>query len=44
MSDKLGTITTGKIADIIAVDENPLTNISILMHVTFVMKEGQVFK
>ncbi|WP_418603471.1 amidohydrolase family protein [Hwangdonia sp.] len=44
MSDKLGTISSGKIADIIAVDENPLTNISTLMHVTFVMKDGKVFK
>lgn len=44
MSDKLGTITTGKIADIIAVDKNPLTNISSLLNVGFVMKEGKVFK
>lgn len=44
MSDKLGTISSGKIADIIAVDENPLTNISTLLHVTFVMKDGKVFK
>lgn len=44
MSDKLGTITAGKIADIIAVDEDPLTNISTLLQVAFVMKDGQVFK
>lgn len=44
ISDKLGTIQNGKIADIIAVDDNPLTNISTLMNVKFVMKEGVVYK
>ena len=44
LSDKLGTIENGKIADLIAVDENPLTNIKTLMNVKFVMKEGIVYK
>jgi imidazolonepropionase-like amidohydrolase len=44
LSDKLGTIQPGKIADIIAVDENPLTNIKTLMNVKFVMKDGIVYK
>ncbi|WP_299549446.1 amidohydrolase family protein [Seonamhaeicola sp.] len=44
MSEKLGTIETGKIADIIAVGGSPLENISTLMHVTFVMKAGIVYK
>ena len=44
ISDKLGTIQSGKIADIIAVDESPLKNISTLLNVTFVMKEGKVYK
>ena len=44
ISDKLGTIQAGKLADIIAVDENPLTNIKTLMNVKFVMKEGIVYK
>ncbi len=44
ISDILGTIEKGKIADIIAVDENPLTNIKTLMDVKFVMKEGNIYK
>lgn len=42
--DKLGSIEVGKIADIIAVAENPLDNIETLRDVGFVMKQGQVFK
>lgn len=44
MSDRIGTIEPGKLADIIAVDENPLTNIKTLERVTFVMKEGVIYK
>jgi imidazolonepropionase-like amidohydrolase len=44
MSDKIGTIETGKIADIVATDENPLQNIRTLENVTFVMKAGVVYK
>lgn len=44
ISDILGTIQNGKIADIIAVDGDPLTNISTLMNVAFVMKEGVIYK
>jgi imidazolonepropionase-like amidohydrolase len=44
MSDKIGTIDTGRFADIIAVDENPLTNIKALENVSFVMKDGVVYK
>ena len=39
-SDSLGTIEPGKLADIIAVDENPLANISSLENVTVVIKDG----
>ena len=38
----LGTITTGKLADIIVVDENPLDDISNTQSVTLVMKDGQM--
>lgn len=42
--DRIGTIAPGKIADIIAVDGNPLENIRTLERVRFVMKEGAVYK
>lgn len=44
MSDKIGTIEKGKLADIVAVDENPLTNIKTMEKVSFVMKDGVVYK
>jgi imidazolonepropionase-like amidohydrolase len=44
MSDSLGTIETGKHADIIATDGSPLENIEELLDVDFVMKGGKVFK
>lgn len=43
-SDSLGTIETGKIADIIAMDNNPLKDINALLIVDFVMKSGVVIK
>ncbi len=43
-SDKIGTIEPGKWADIIAVDGDPLQDITTLQHVKFVMKGGQIFK
>ena len=42
--DKTGSITKGKLADIIAVQGNPLDDITLLEHVKFVMKEGTVYK
>ena len=44
MSDSIGTIETGKFADIIAVDNSPLENIEELLDVDFVMKGGKIFK
>ncbi len=44
MGDKIGSIEAGKIADIVAVNENPTTNIKTMEKVTFVMKEGVVYK
>lgn len=40
----LGSISRGKIADLIAVPGNPLEDISLLSRVTFVMKDGTVYK
>jgi imidazolonepropionase-like amidohydrolase len=39
-----GAISAGQFADIIATPENPLDNISTLKQVSFVMKNGKVFK
>lgn len=43
-SDCLGTIEAGKLADIVAVSGDPLSDIKELQHVKFVMKEGAVYK
>jgi imidazolonepropionase-like amidohydrolase len=41
---ELGVIAPGAYADIIAVSGDPLANIEALRHVSFVMKDGSVFK
>ena len=43
-TDELGSIEKGKLADIIAVEGNPLENISMMEQVQFVMKGGTVYK
>lgn len=40
----VGTLETGKYADLIAVTANPLDRIEVLEHVSFVMKGGKVYK
>ncbi len=44
VSDKWGTVTPGKYADIIAVRGDVLKHINLLQHVDFVMKDGAVYK
>ena len=44
MQDRIGSVTAGKLADLIAVPANPLTAIGTLRDVRFVMKGGTVFK
>ncbi len=39
-----GSIEIGKLADIIAVDKNPLDDITVLENVSFVMKGGIIYK
>jgi imidazolonepropionase-like amidohydrolase len=43
-SDILGSIKPGKYADVIAVSGDPLTDMHAIEHVSFVMKEGTVYK
>jgi imidazolonepropionase-like amidohydrolase len=42
--DKLGSIETGKLADIVAVDGDPLKDPQVFGKVIFVMKDGVVYK
>ena len=44
ISDSLGTIEVGKLADLVAVKGDPLKQISLLQDVSFVMKDGLVYK
>jgi imidazolonepropionase-like amidohydrolase len=44
MESKLGAIEKGKLADIIAVNEDPRDNVSTMEKVSFVMKNGVVYK
>ena len=40
----LGSISVGKIADVVAVPGNPIDDISLMKRVSFVMKQGVVYK
>jgi imidazolonepropionase-like amidohydrolase len=44
MKGELGVIAPGAYADVIAVNGDPLVNINALKDVSFVMKDGSVFK
>jgi imidazolonepropionase-like amidohydrolase len=44
VEDELGSIKAGKLADIIAVEGNPLQDINAMGQVRFVMKGGQIYK
>jgi imidazolonepropionase-like amidohydrolase len=43
-SDRVGSLETGKFADIIAVDGDPLADVTVLERVRFVMKGGEVVR
>ena len=44
MKGKIGEISPGAFADIVAVKDDPLKDIGVLEHVGFVMKDGKVYK
>jgi imidazolonepropionase-like amidohydrolase len=43
-SNEIGTIEPGKFADIVAVEGDPLADITVMEKVVFVMKGGEVYK
>jgi len=43
-SKDLGTVEAGKFADVVAVEGNPLDDITRMQHVGFVMKDGKIYK
>jgi imidazolonepropionase-like amidohydrolase len=44
IADQTGSLEPGKNADVIAVQGDPLSDITVLKKVAFVMKEGRVSK
>ena len=44
VKDQLGSIEVGKIADVVAVDGDPLIDSQAFGRVVFVMKEGVIYK
>jgi imidazolonepropionase-like amidohydrolase len=44
MTGKIGEVTPGAFADIVAAKDDPLKNINALEHIGFVMKNGNVYK
>jgi imidazolonepropionase-like amidohydrolase len=44
MKGKIGEISPGAFADLIAVEGDPLQHIELLQQVKFVMKEGKVYR
>ena len=44
VEDKLGQIKPGMLADIIAVQNNPIEDISTVKNISFVMKDGVIYK
>ncbi len=44
IDDRLGSIEVGKLADLVAVDGDPLKNISLMENISFIMKDGVVVK
>jgi imidazolonepropionase-like amidohydrolase len=43
-SKEIGSIRPGKYADMVAVKGNPLQDVGLLEKVSFVMKDGKIYK
>jgi imidazolonepropionase-like amidohydrolase len=43
-ADRIGTLEAGKLADVVAVDGDPLADVAVLQSVSFVMKGGVVVR
>jgi len=44
MEREIGSIERGKVADLIAVEGDPLSDITLTQRVEFVMKSGQIVR
>jgi imidazolonepropionase-like amidohydrolase len=44
LADELGQIKPNFVADIVATDSNPLQDISAMERISFVMKDGVIYK
>ncbi len=44
IDDRLGSVEAGKLADLIAAPGDPIADVHALEHVSFVMKEGVIYK
>jgi len=44
VSDRVGSLEAGKLADVVAVDGDPIRDIHVMGQVKFVMKDGVVYK
>ncbi len=44
MEAQIGSVAEGRIADLVAVDENPLTDVAAMRDISFVMQSGRVVR
>ena len=44
MAGQIGALSSGRLADVIGVEGNPLEDLRLLQNVRFVMKEGRIIK
>jgi len=44
LSDKIGSLAVGMEADLVAVEGNPLDDITAVRHVVFVMRHGRIYR